>query len=127
MTAPSGRRPIVLHVDPHKDTRDLLVCMLADARIDLVGAENGEEAYQLALQVSPSLIISEIRLPVLDGFALARKVKQTPSLRHVPLIAWTGWTYAGLLADARAAGYERIVLKAQKASVVDEVLDALGV
>jgi two-component system, OmpR family, alkaline phosphatase synthesis response regulator PhoP len=75
---------------------------------DVLHAEDGEGALDLALRHSPDLILVDLLLPRLNGIDLCRRLRQEPSLRDVPLIALTARAERefGLLArDAGCTGY----------------------
>ncbi|MGE5361306.1 MAG: response regulator [Bacteroidales bacterium] len=119
------RRPLVLHVDPHADTRDLLACMLRVHAVDVVGVDNGRDAYETAVRERPDAIVTELAVPFVDGCSLCLRVRQTSGLAQIPVIAWTGWMVAGSQEAAAQAGFNRILVKAGTADIVRELLSLL--
>jgi DNA-binding NarL/FixJ family response regulator len=71
----------VLVVDDHATYLKALEAVLATAcSIDVVGrAANGREAVALALSLAPDVIVLDIRMPVLDGFATMRRLREVGS------------------------------------------------
>jgi DNA-binding NarL/FixJ family response regulator len=71
----------VLVVDDHATYLKALEAVLAtECSIDVVGrAENGREAIALALSLEPDVIVLDIRMPVLDGFATMRRLRELGS------------------------------------------------
>lgn len=71
----------VLVVDDHATYLKALEAVLAtECSIDVVGrAENGREAIALALSLDPDVIVLDIRMPVLDGFATMRRLRELGS------------------------------------------------
>jgi DNA-binding NarL/FixJ family response regulator len=71
----------VLVVDDHATYLKALEAVLAtECSIDVVGrAENGREAVALALSLAPDVIVLDIRMPVLDGFATMRRLREVGS------------------------------------------------
>jgi DNA-binding NarL/FixJ family response regulator len=76
----------ILIADDHEIVRKG-VCSILESRkdIEICGeASNGQEAVQKALQLNPDLVILDVTMPVLDGFAAARQVKEV--LPNVPIL-----------------------------------------
>jgi two-component system sensor histidine kinase EvgS len=76
----------VLVVDDVKDNRQLLIANFKESKLQVVSAQNGLEAVTLAKQQHFDLIIMDIRMPVMDGYEAAEKIKQ---FSKVPIIALT--------------------------------------
>ena len=58
-------------------------------KFQLVVARNGEEAVRKALAEMPSLILMDIVMPKMDGFAACREIRKHPALKRVPIIMVT--------------------------------------
>jgi CheY-like chemotaxis protein len=84
----------ILLAEDDEDNRDLIVFMVKRSGLDiqLLQAENGQEAVELAEQHVPELILMDMQMPVMDGFAAVKKIKATPSIQHIPIIAFTAQT-----------------------------------
>lgn len=89
---------------------DLLVQLLED-NYELVAAANGAEGVALATETHPDLILMDISLPVLDGYAATRQIKANPTLTHIPVIALTAHAMPGDAAKALAAGCDAYLAK----------------
>jgi signal transduction histidine kinase len=79
----------ILSVDDKAENLYLLEAMLKGAGYQVVSAHNGVEALQHLGQDKFDLIISDILMPLLDGFELCHRVKQCPDLRYIPFIFYT--------------------------------------
>lgn len=79
----------VLIVDDDKAIRGYLHQILK-AKYHILEAENGEKALQLAQTKFPDLVVSDIKMDVLDGIELCKQMKIDPSLNHIPVILLTG-------------------------------------
>jgi signal transduction histidine kinase len=79
----------VLVVDDHPQNRYLLQALLNGRGHEVLVAENGEAALELALQHPPSIVVSDVLMPVMDGFRLCRAWKRHPLLRDIPFVIYT--------------------------------------
>jgi PAS domain S-box-containing protein len=97
----TASKPTVLLADDNGDMRDYIRRLLQPA-YEVVTATNGEEALVQARLLKPSLILSDIMMPKLDGFGLLRQLREEQSLRQIPLI----FLSARAGDEARVAGIE---------------------
>lgn len=79
-----GRRVLVVDDDPA--VLATFRGLLRDAGAEVHECADGQRALVLSRQLRPDLLISDIVMPGLDGFALCRAVRRDPSLRHMPVI-----------------------------------------
>lgn len=77
--------PRVLLADDNADMRDFL-CRLLGESMQVTAVNNGKEALDSALENPPDLILSDVMMPVLDGFGLLRAVRANPDLCEIPVI-----------------------------------------
>lgn len=83
--------PIVLIVEDHKEVREFLNAVWC-TKYRILQADNGLEGAKIAVEVVPDLIISDVRMPFLDGISLCNKLKTDERTSHVPFILLTaGW------------------------------------
>lgn len=82
---PVGKRFKVVLADDNADMRDYVGRLLA-GRYELTMAHNGEDAYEKLLAVKPDLLLTDVMMPVLDGFGLLKKVRDNPATRSTPVI-----------------------------------------
>jgi len=78
----------VLIVEEHKDTRLFLKLQFAN-EYQVYLAKNGQEGVEMAQKILPDLIISEVKLPIMDGFELTRILKEEMDTCHTPIILVT--------------------------------------
>lgn len=80
----------VLVVDDKEDSRVLAAKVLRRHGYEVIGASSGEEAISLARKEVPALILMDVRLPGgIDGLEATRRIKATPELAHIPVVAMT--------------------------------------
>ncbi len=84
----------ILLAEDDEDNRDLIVFMVKRSGLDieLLQAENGQEAVELAERHVPELILMDMQMPVMDGFTAVKIIKATPAIQHIPIIAFTAQT-----------------------------------
>lgn len=81
----------VLLAEDDEDNRDLVrfVMKRSQMEIELLMAENGKQAYEIALKEIPDLILMDMQMPVMDGFQATQAIKAEPTTSHIPIIAFT--------------------------------------
>lgn len=94
----------VLLVDDNEVNRYLAQYLLEQAGLDVLTAANGHEALRIAREQRPQLILMDIQMPVLDGYAATEQIKADPQLRSIPVIALTAFAAPVDRERARQAG-----------------------
>jgi CheY-like chemotaxis protein len=92
----------ILVVDDDPAVRDLLVDALSEAghRVDV--ARDGEQALdRLRDGVSPCVVLTDVRMPRMDGFELSRAVARDPQLAAIPIVTVTGDRILSFTSPAR--------------------------
>jgi CheY-like chemotaxis protein len=117
-----------LIVDDQEENLYLLEFVLEGAGYEVERAENGASALQKARHHPPDVVISDILMPVMDGYALCREWKADEKLKHIPFIFYTAtYTDPKDRDFALSLGADRFVIKPQEPDVllrlVREVLD----
>jgi CheY-like chemotaxis protein len=74
----------ILVVEDQPDNRQIIRDMLAPTDYEITEAGNGEEALVAIAKQRPDLILMDIQLPIMDGYAAARRIKADPALRQSP-------------------------------------------
>jgi len=85
--APDGA-PRVLVVDDTPEMRQLIASVLKDQYFVLT-ASDGEEGTQAALREMPDLIISDVMMPIVDGYEFCRRIKKNPDTARIPFVLLT--------------------------------------
>lgn len=85
----------ILLIEDNAQNRYLTTFLLEQDGFKVVSAENGPEGIKLASQINPDLIILDIQLPQMDGYAVARELRKNPALKNVPIVAVTSYAMVG--------------------------------
>jgi len=104
-------RAKILIIEDNEQNLYLATFLLEQTGYDVVQARSGPEGISLCAQVRPDLILLDIQLPGMDGYAVARALRQNPTLRDVPIVAVTSYAMVGDRERALAAGCSGYVEK----------------
>lgn len=118
-TNPSEK--IVL-VDDEEDVLEFMSYQLKKLNYDVYTLNNGAEALLLIEEIHPQLIISDMRMPIMNGIELCKEVKKNEDLKHIPFLFLTADEneYAAMLAhESGADGYLNKTIRPQ--TLVGEV------
>jgi two-component system, OmpR family, alkaline phosphatase synthesis response regulator PhoP len=112
----------ILLVDDYPDALQIWGHYLRSMGYDVVEAEDGLEAVAQAHLHHPDIVVLDLELPGITGFEAALRLRQSPETRDIPLIAATGYSHAAQLNQARASGFDAIVVKpCEPAFLVGEI------
>lgn len=96
----------LLVVEDHDDTREYLTLVLQQAGAEVIAVASAQEALQVLDQTDPQVLISDIGMPLEDGYSLIRAIRsQTKQQRSIPAIALTAHTRLEDQAKALEAGF----------------------
>ncbi len=99
----------VLVVDDEAAIAGLLKVILSEAGMEVELASNGQQAMELIEKTKFDLVISDIRMPVMDGFQLLEQVKRRD--REIKVILMTGYTEDYEISDALVLGADDYITK----------------
>nr|MBA3540504.1 response regulator [Deltaproteobacteria bacterium] len=109
--SPTVTRARVLIVDDNRDAAELISELLESSGYETRTAFDGPAALTLARSFAPDIALLDIGLPVMDGYELARRLKELLSSTPPKLVAITGYGTAGDHQRATAAGFARHLVK----------------
>ena len=94
----------ILLIEDNEQNLYLPTFLLEQNGFKVVPARSGAEGIELAGRIQPALIILDIQLPQMDGYAVARELRQNPALKDVPIVAVTSYVMVGDRERALEAG-----------------------
>ena len=108
-----GTPPLsVLLVEDDLDGRRLYAQWLTAAGFHVQEAHNGLQALERAFDSRPDVVVTDLHIPGIDGFELARRLKQDPRTLDVPVLAVTGYVaFASDPGRALRAGCDAVLPK----------------
>jgi CheY-like chemotaxis protein len=105
--AMTSREPVtrtILLIEDNEQNRYLATFLLEKHGYTVVSARDGREGIERAQAVDPALILLDIQLPAMDGYAVARALRATPTVQDVPIVAVTSYAMPGDREKVLASG-----------------------
>lgn len=96
------RRPLALAIDDSEDTLATYAFALELEGFRVEEARNGREGLQKAVDLRPDIIITDLSMPIMDGWETIRRLRADGRSRHIPIIACSGWTAGDGINDTSA-------------------------
>ena len=106
----SDERPILL-VEDNELNRDMLIRRLNRAGIEVIPAENGQEALDKMVSEQPRLVLMDMNLPVMDGWTACRIAREDERIKDIPIIALTAHAMEADRLNALEAGCDDYATK----------------
>lgn len=94
----------MLLIEDNEQNRYLVTFLLEKHGYCVVAAPDGPSGIELAMQESPDLILLDIQLPRMDGYEVARALRECPTLAAIPIVAVTSYAMMGDKEKALASG-----------------------
>jgi PAS domain S-box-containing protein len=121
----SGRR--ILVVDDNRDAAASLSMMLSLLGHDTRTAHDGLEALDVAAAFRPEIVLLDIGMPKLNGYDVARRIRQEPWGANIVLVACTGWGYEEDRRRSDDAGFDQHMVKPVDPQALMKLLRELSV
>jgi signal transduction histidine kinase len=128
VAAPEQSRPQpgasarVLVVDDNTDAAEVLADTLAAMGYATAVAHDGPSALRIAGEFHPVVVLLDIGLPVMDGYEVARRLRELPDLQGVRLVALTGYGLDRDRARSREAGFDAHLVKPVMIETIEQVM-----
>jgi signal transduction histidine kinase/ActR/RegA family two-component response regulator len=100
-----GNRHRILVIEDSADILNLMKIELSELGFDVLTAGNGQSGLEAAYNERPQVIISDIKMPGMDGYEFVKQLRSDPSFGRTPVIALTGFGMKQDIERALAAGY----------------------
>jgi CheY-like chemotaxis protein len=97
-------KPKILLIEDNEQNRYMETFLLEKHGYEVVPAEDGPTGIELAAAIRPCLILLDIQLPQMDGYAVARELRRNPALNDIPIVAVTSYAMMGDREKSLAAG-----------------------
>jgi CheY-like chemotaxis protein len=115
----------ILVVDDNVDSAESMAVLLRLEGHEALTLHEGERVLATAREFQPDVILLDIGLPGITGYEVARRIREDASLSGVALIAVSGYGREEDLSRARAAGFDRHLVKPVDFSALHDVLSRL--
>jgi len=99
-----GEMRKILLVEDRAENRDIVCQVLTPLGFELLAAEDGRQGLELAQTEQPDLILSDLRMPVMDGFEMIRQLRDREQFRTLPIIALSASAYERDRAQSKNCG-----------------------
>lgn len=116
----------VLIVEDNPDVADMLNLLLVEWGQDTRIAYDPPKALEIADKFKPEVVLLDIGLPKMHGYAVARHLREKAWARDITIIAVTGWGQEADRQQSRAAGINHHLLKPVDPAVLQELLSRVG-
>lgn len=123
-STPARRR--VLLADDNTDFTSSFGLMLRSMGHDVVEAYDGAEALRKARSAPPEVAFLDIGLPKMNGYDLARRLREDPATRRIVLVAVTGWGQDGDRKLAAEAGFDLHLVKPVESAQIETIFAGLA-
>lgn len=117
----------VLVVDDRLDSAESLALLLRASGYQVHVAYDGPSAVEIALSYQPDVVLLDIGLPGIDGYEVARRIRQQSTLKNICLVAVTGYGQETDRQRSRKAGFEYHLAKPADFSKIQQILATVKV
>jgi CheY-like chemotaxis protein len=119
------RERVILVAEDSPDSAVPISLHLQQAGYQVVMANDGDEAVKIATVSRPDLILMDLAMPVLDGLAATKRIREEMPNAHIPIIAITAFSTSGFLQAAHDVGFDGFLTKPIDFDKLDELIRTL--
>ncbi|MFP4321184.1 MAG: response regulator [Anaerolineales bacterium] len=101
----------ILYIEDDNNNRILVERILLAEGYDITTAQNARDGIALAEKIQPDIILMDINMPEMDGYAATQALRMLPALDHVPIVAVTANVMKGDMEETLAAGCDGYIPK----------------
>jgi CheY-like chemotaxis protein len=120
----TSRRRILV-VDDSSDSAESLSLLLSIMGHEVFTALSGSSALLAVREHRPELVLLDVSMPDMDGYEVARRVRQDEALRGVRLVALTGWADAEDRRRSQEAGFDVHLVKPTDREALESLLSTI--
>jgi CheY-like chemotaxis protein len=114
----------LLVIEDHDDSREALAALLEAHGARVRTASTGEAGIEIALEDRPDVVLCDLAMPGMDGYEVARRLRERLGWQHVTLLALSAHGESADVARARAAGFSAHLLKPVETNRLLEMVEA---
>lgn len=122
MVHPKAMRRVLV-VDDNRDLAESVATLLALSGHEVHRAYDGPSAVETALRVLPQVVFLDVGLPGLDGFEVAKRLRELAALRGLRIVAVTGRAASADRERARECGVDRYFVKPVAPRFLESLLE----
>jgi CheY-like chemotaxis protein len=119
------RERLILVAEDSPDSAIPISLHLQQEGYQVVMANDGEEAVKIAALSRPDLILMDLSMPVLDGLAATRRIREESPSPYIPIIAITAFSTSGFLQAAHDVGFDGYLTKPIDFNRMDDLIKTL--
>lgn len=121
----SNTQRTILVVEDFEDNRIMMRKLLELNRYHVLEATNGEEAVLMATRERPDLVLMDLSLPLLDGLAATRRIRECEDLKSMPIVAVSAHDTTDFHSEALSAGCNDYITKPIDFNQLESVIGRL--
>ena len=85
----------ILYIEDNEQNLYLVTFLLKTKNYEVLQAQEGQEGIDIATREKPDLILLDIQLPSMDGYTVAKHLRENPDLAQIPIVALTSYAMPG--------------------------------
>ncbi|HMH45232.1 MAG TPA: response regulator [Pyrinomonadaceae bacterium] len=121
----SSWKPTILIAEDSADSREMMQLLLEMKGYQVVAADDGRHALEVALSRRPDCVLLDLELPKLDGLSVTRSLRSHLEFKDVPIVILSGHDPSRFRQDALDAGCDDYLLKPINFDSLHELLDRM--
>lgn len=121
---PRGQKRVLV-VDDNRDSADTMAALLLARGHEVRTLYDGQSVISIVAEYQPDVVLLDIGLPNINGYDLARHLRQTESSRHIVLAAVTGYGQDDDRRRVREAGFDHHLLKPLEPEALEKIIDSV--
>ena len=120
-----SRERVILLAEDSPDSAVPISLHLQQAGYQVIMANDGEEAVKVATLSRPDLILMDLAMPVLDGLAATKRIREETPSPYIPIVAITAFSTSGFLQAAHDVGFDGYLTKPIDFAMMDDLIKSL--